>query len=505
MVALRLKPLFIWNKQATFRHLKTLIKGFVGGRGTGKTKVGVIDVLMSAHAGEPWMAISPTYVVLNDTTWPTFKETAKEMGVWIRGVKSPVPRAWFRTQDGGIAEIVFRSGDKPEHLRGASNAGLWIDEASICHPDVFTLGLPTLRYKGRMGQCRMTFTPKGKRHWTFGVFYERIQESDGGQFIVAKGTDGESADGKLLYVRSNRETGETERFSIADFAGAPYLIKPNAGLVQAHTLENPFAPQEFYANIRGNYTSALAAQELGGAFVELEGLMFRREWYLGRIVDAVPRVAARVRYWDRAATQGDGCFTAGVLVARTPDGRYYIEDVVRGQWSAHTRNVVIRETAIQDANRYGNEVVIYGEQEGGSGGKEVAEQMVIDLAGFPVYRDIVSGQRTKIKDNQVLPGRAKIVRAQPHAAQAEAGNVFLKRGRWNDDWLEEHCAFPEYKFTDQVDGTSGGINKLARQGPMDSGQVTRTQVEGSEDVSRFGVNLIRSKSSRRRHGNGNGK
>ncbi|MFM9961458.1 MAG: phage terminase large subunit [Planctomycetaceae bacterium] len=498
MVACKHKPLLIYDKQSKFRSMRKWAKGFVGGRGTGKTKIGAIEVLLTARAGEPWMAVSPTYVVLEDTTWPTFEETAKELGVWIRGIKSPVPRAWFRTQDGGMAELVFRSGDKPESLRGPSKAGLWIDEASICHSDVFKYGIAILRYKGRMGPVLLTFTPKGKRHWTFGIFYERIQETDGGQFIQVRGTDGESVTGKIQYERRRPDTGDVQRFDIADFGGAPFLVKPNAGLVQAHTRENPFLPEEFFETVRGHYTTALAAQELGGEFVELEGLMFRREWYLGRIVEEVPRLASRVRYWDRAATEGSGCYTAGVLMAMDRFGLFYVEDVVRGQWSAGQRDQIIIETAQRDAAKYGNEVVIYVEQEGGSGGKEVAEQMVLKLAGFPVYKDVVSGQRTKVKDHLVVPGEAKIIRAMGHAAQAEAGNVFLKNAAWVQDWIDEHCSFPEYAFADQVDATSGAFNKLARQGSLDAGQIIRTQLTGIEDTSRFGVQLIRSRAERLR-------
>ena len=50
--------------------------------------------------------------------------------------------------------------------------------------------------------------------------------------------------------------------------------------------------------------------------------------------------------------------------------------------------------------------------------------------------------------------------AQPFAAQCEAGNVCLLRGRWNQDYLEELCAFPLSVLKDQVDATSGAFNKL---------------------------------------------
>jgi predicted phage terminase large subunit-like protein len=55
----------------------------------------------------------------------------------------------------------------------------------------------------------------------------------------------------------------------------------------------------------------------------------------------------------------------------------------------------------------------------------------------------------------------KIERAEPFAAQWQAGNVKLVSGSWNRAYLEELRSFPNGKNDDQVDGSSGGYNKLA--------------------------------------------
>lgn len=386
----------------------------MAGRGAGKSKVGALDVLLRAKAGEPWMAVSPTYVIMDDTTWPIFRETAEELDVWIKGVKSPVPRAKFRTQDGGVAELVFRSGDKPDSLRGPTKAGIWYDEASIMHPDAFAYGLPVLRYGGGDGTVSLTFTPKGKLHWTYGTFFER---NDAGLYVPKEKTE----------------------------------------LIQAGTWENPFISDNYFDNMRGLYTSALAAQELGGEFIDIIGLLFRREWF--RFCRVIPRAADRVRYWDKASTtfeeDSGAAFSCGLLMARTKDGRYYIEDVIRGQWTPGERNRIMLQTARQDAQRYNNQVQIYAEQEPGSGGKESMLLTIREMAGFPVHRDLVSGgRRIRISDKQKLPGEAKIIRAQPLAAQVEGGNVYiLQSARWVQDYIEEMCAFPEYSLMDQVDAS----------------------------------------------------
>ncbi len=71
--------------------------------------------------------------------------------------------------------------------------------------------------------------------------------------------------------------------------------------------------------------------------VPAEGAMFQRQWF--NLIGAAPvDAAARVRYWDKAATSGGGDWSVGLLMARTRDGRFVVEDVVRGQWSSQQRN-----------------------------------------------------------------------------------------------------------------------------------------------------------------------
>jgi len=421
-----LRCVSVSRKQKLFRDSNAWVRGFVAGRGAGKTRIAAVDICLRARNGEPWMGVSPTYAVVDETTYPTFKEVAEQLGVFISGKQSPPQRIKFRTQDKGIAEIVFRTGDKPEQLRGPSKAGLWLDEPSIMSPDVFKIGIAVLRFHGRMGLCLLTFTPKGRQHWTFQTFFEQVEES--------------------IQERLQDQPIGTDGCSLLDgfhdcrlIAGAFYRPKPNSFLVHAHTTENPFLPPEFYDLIAPHYSSALAAQELGGEFVDLEGLMFQRDWF--RMVERAPEDCVRVRYWDRAATEGpSGSYTAGVLMARDTDGMYYVEHVIRGQWSAADRDRVIKQAAMNDARRHENSVIIYVEQEPGSGGKEAAQQMVRMLAGFPCYIDVVGhGKRWIKRDGMKMPGIAKIVRAQPFAAQCEIGNVRICRGSWVIPFLDEVC------------------------------------------------------------------
>ena len=162
-----------------------------------------------------------------------------------------------------------------------------------------------------------------------------------------------------------------------------------------------------------------------------------------QIVDGIPgKIVQVVRYWDKAATIDAGAYTVGSKMARLEDGRFIILGIVRGQWASNRREQIIKSTAEAD----GVDVSVYVEQEPGSGGKESAENTILQLAGFRVYADRVTGD--------------KITRADTYSVQVNAGNVLLLRGEWNEEFIEEHEYFPMGTRKDQVDSTAGAFVKL---------------------------------------------
>ena len=162
------------------------------------------------------------------------------------------------------------------------------------------------------------------------------------------------------------------------------------------------------------------------------------------------QIVASVRYWDKAGTEhrdgSQGAYTAGVLMHKMKNGTFVIEDVVRGHWGAFEREQMIAALAKADYDRLGYKYEVGVEQEPGSGGKESAEATIRNLARFRVFADRVTG--------------SKEVRAEPFAAQVQAGNVFLVAGRWNAGFLEEAECFPNGKFKDQIDAASGAFARL---------------------------------------------
>ena len=173
------------------------------------------------------------------------------------------------------------------------------------------------------------------------------------------------------------------------------------------------------------------------------GGMFKVEKF--RLVNAIPNQISRsVRYWDKAATEGGGAYSAGVLMHKLADGTFCVGDVVKGQWTFARREARIKLVAELD----GTSVTVWTEQEGGSGGKESAESTIKNLAGFACKADRVTG--------------SKETRAEPYSIQVEAGNVSVLNKDWTREFIDEHEKFPTGKYKDQVDAAAGAFAKLNR-------------------------------------------
>jgi predicted phage terminase large subunit-like protein len=130
------------------------------------------------------------------------------------------------------------------------------------------------------------------------------------------------------------------------------------------------------------------------------------------------------------------------------DGTFVIEHVVRGQWSALEREEQIKATAAADSNSIKSWYDIVIEQEPGSGGKESYEATVRNLAGYWVH------------PNKVTGSGSKEVRAEPFAAQVQAGNVWLIAGPYVQDLLDEFEVFPTGSHDDQVDAAAMAFARL---------------------------------------------
>ena len=167
-------------------------------------------------------------------------------------------------------------------------------------------------------------------------------------------------------------------------------------------------------------------------------------------VEAVPGGGQTVRAWDLAATEeargkGSGAaYTVGLKMKRVND-RYYIMHVLRFRGGPAEVRKAMKATAVSDG--YGT--VIDFPQDPGQAGKDQKQSITAMLAGFRVKSTPETG--------------AKDIRAEPFAAQQEAGNVYLVKGPWNQLFVEEAAFFPNGQFSDQIDAGSRAFARLARR------------------------------------------
>jgi predicted phage terminase large subunit-like protein len=179
------------------------------------------------------------------------------------------------------------------------------------------------------------------------------------------------------------------------------------------------------------------------------GLYFQRAWC--RVVDAVPAGTVFGAGYDLAATppsaeNPDPDATSRTKIGRQPDGRYIVVHNNSVQETPAGVERFIRNNASQD----GASVTISLPQDPGQAGKSQVKALVLMLSGYNVRSSTETGD--------------KITRFGPFSAQAEAGNVDVLRGDWNDAWFTQLEGFPAAKHDDHVDSTSRAFEIVALGG-----------------------------------------
>lgn len=412
----------IHQAQAKFIQSNALFRGFVGGRGAGKTWVGAYDILRRARKGRTYLIASPTGVLLHDTTFPTFKALAQELGVWGPSTIEELPEIVITPTGEALvkmtpyptvtlttgATVRFRTAEDPEKLRGPNLSGVWLDEASIMEEDAFKIAIACLRESGQQGWLSATFTPKGRAHWTYKTF----------------------------------GTG-----------------KPDTEIFHAHTQDNPFNPPNFAATLAGKYTAHERRQELGGLFTDEGGELFRpSEWprYMDcgdafRIKDGINwrhcrKAEMNVLLALDWAYKGkkDSDHTAFVIAAMNNDGLLFILDVFNEQLR-YEENA----PALRDYCRKWRPDIVCGDDD------SLTEGMNRDCRRFHEIPEI---RRLPIK------GDSKRVRAQAGIIRGENGLIYLPdiEQEWYDEMADVLVTFVgDDKTQDDIADCFGILGRLA--------------------------------------------
>jgi predicted phage terminase large subunit-like protein len=398
------KTIKLHRVQLRFLKSEALFRCFCGGIGSGKTFAGSYDLIKRARPDRTYCVVAPSYAQLQDSTFRVFLSVAQMLGVinMQRDVKRGAPPS-VRLLTG--CEILFRSADNPESLRGSNLSGAWLDEAALMSVDVFNIMLGRLRESSEQGWMSCTTTPKGKSNWVFEVF----------------------ASGRA-----------------------------NTDLIRCRTQDNIFLPRGFSETVAQQYSTKLASQELLGEFIDEDGGMFKRSFF--GLVENPPKLVRKIRAWDLASTpsvlkrmgrmlgfaSNDPDWSCGALLGEAEDKGFYILHIRRFRLSPQGVEQAVRETAELD----GKDVAIEMEQEPGSAGAIVVDHYARSvLRGFNFHAERSTGD--------------KATRAQPFAAAAERGLVKLVAGHWNKDFLDEAELFPNGRHDDQIDAVVRAHTKLA--------------------------------------------
>lgn len=393
--------------QADFINSPALYRAMVGGVGSGKSRIGALDLITKAKRGRLYLVCAPTYPMLSDASFRSFIDRAEDLGLIGPGdvKKSPPPSVQLKTG----AEVLFRTAEKPDHLRGPNISGIWMDEASLVKEEVYDILIGRLREGGEQGWLSATFTPKGKSHWTYKKF----------------------------------ATGQ-----------------PNTALFRARTSDNPFLPPQFYANLRAQYSSTQSEQELEGQFLDIGGAHFTpgtwpRFTNLGDAITVPDGLRRRLIHGseitilasiDVALSLKDTSdFTSMMAAGLTPDGLLVILDVV----NERIRLVDIGRRFDEFCGRWHPHIAA-GDDD------NLSQAMLMEYRRWP-----------NIPELRCMPigNRPKIIRAQDAIIAGEGKRIYLPvAAPWLEAFNDQLAAFSGVDKTEHDDMVDclGIIARLAR-------------------------------------------
>lgn len=214
--------LSLFPRQMRFVQDGSRYPAAIGGIGSGKTFVGAAKTVSRVAREEFGLVCAPTYKMLRDATQRTLFEMLRNLGIQFEHHKGDNHLTIPSTGH----EIIFRSLDDPDNLRGPNVAYTWVDEAAYISAEAWRIVKGRTRV-GDKQQAWITGTPKG-RNW---IWEEWVRDAN---------------DAHPMY-----------RF---------------------RTDENPTLDADFASSL--GYEGRFAEQELGGEFVSFDGLvydMFNRE------------------------------------------------------------------------------------------------------------------------------------------------------------------------------------------------------------------------------------
>lgn len=294
------------------------------------------------------------------------------------------------------------------------------------------------------------------RDWYDSTLYTRLEPSAALVVVQTRWHERDLA-GELL----ERERSEAEGWHIVNFEAikepprtdfpATCTIEPDPrseGEALCPERYDAEALTRIRARIGEHYFAALYQQRPApreGGMFKASGLRLRDD--AGRPF-APPRGdgVKYVRFWDiGGSSKRTADETSGTLMARKPDGRFVLIDIEAGQWAPEDRNARIRIVAERDQKDYGHVRQIIERGIGLS--VEVTNEIMRGLAGLPCEERSAKGDKT--------------TRADPLAAQCNAGNVDICDTPGTRGFVEQALIFPNGAHDDRVDSSASALAELS--------------------------------------------
>lgn len=219
------------------------------------------------------------------------------------------------------------------------------------------------------------------------------------------------------FFEGSEITPQSFRFIGATCHDNPVMLKNNPTYISKLKNQDRITVERMYY---GNWF----ARAVGTGFVQ-------RDWF-----EVIPKIDKKVKYrvraWDIAATQKseknpDPDYTASVLIARTIDDEYVIEDVFQERISIMNVLETIARVAKDDQQYCDTLVKTYIPQDPNAQAEFTARTWVRELASKGVGVQLIKTAGAKSKAQRFLP----------FAAVAEVGLIKVLKADWNDKYFSE--------------------------------------------------------------------
>ena len=229
------------DQQYEFIHGSTMYELASAGLGAGKSKGGAIKslLLICENPGLRICVTAPTYKVLQDATYRSYAETFQMLPDFAEFLQGDNPYA--RCKNG--SEVLFRSTDKPDTLRGMEVGAFHMDE------------------------------PRDSPYYAFQVLQGRLRQRNKhtGEFYPLHG---------FLTTTPRGLNWIYTEFVLTQ--------KPDHKVYRWATKDNKFLPQSYAERLERDYKDSpgRVKQELEGEFLNLEGeCVFSRENLMRKLTD----------------------------------------------------------------------------------------------------------------------------------------------------------------------------------------------------------------------------